>query len=301
MSNKTSFTIKDLENLSGIKAHTIRIWEKRHKIFNPERTTTNIRHYDLTDLKKILNISLLHKLDYKISFINNLTDEQINNIVSDSASEIVQKQHKVDELMLAAITFNSDVFDDTFREMAEIYSFREIFLEVFLKLLEYIGISWQSSKITPSHEHFISNCIRQKVFSEIEKLPTAANTKSDEVLVLFLPENEIHELSLLYLHYEYLSRGYRSVFLGQSTPLESLLSLQSVYSKITFITKITIQPTAEKLEGYLTEFEELLLKENKNQLWVTGPVVTGKEELLSNENVILFNEIEKMLNKKPAL
>lgn len=167
---KSVFSIKDLENLSGIKAHTIRIWEKRYNILEPMRTDTNIRLYDVANLQKLLNITLLHDHGYKISKISRFPKEQIPQIVNEIITKKSAKSHAISAFKMAMMNFDQTLFFSTYNDLLNEKTFREIFFEVFIPLIEEIGILWQNNTISPAHEHFISYLIKQKVLINTEKL-----------------------------------------------------------------------------------------------------------------------------------
>ena len=191
---KNIFSIKDLENLSGIKAHTIRIWEKRYNVLEPMRTETNIRMYDLASLQKLLNITLLHNHGYKISKISKYPPEKIPFLVREIISEKSAKHHAINAFKMAMMNFDQTQFFTTFNTLLSEKSFREVFYEVFIPLMTEIGLLWQTNTISPAHEHFISYLIKQKLLINTEKVQILQPTKTDKVFVLYLPMNEIHEL-----------------------------------------------------------------------------------------------------------
>ena len=158
---KTSFSIRDMENLSGIKAHTIRIWEKRYNLFSPERTDTNIRTYSLESLQKLLNVTLLYNNGYKISKIAKLGEDNIPVLVNEIIAEKSEKSHALNSFKLAMLNFDQALFLNTYNELKEDKSFTQIFNDVFLPLLNELGLLWQTNTISPAHEHFISNLIKQ--------------------------------------------------------------------------------------------------------------------------------------------
>ena len=201
---KSVFSIKDLENLSGIKAHTIRIWEKRYDILQPMRTDTNIRLYDLASLQKLLNITLLHDYGYKISKIATYPQDKIPSLVREIISNKTAKSHAISEFKMAMMNFDQELFFNTYNWLIAEKSFKEVFHQVFIPLMNELGLLWQSDTITPAHEHFISYLIKQKLLINTEKLQILKQTKLDKVFVLSLPMNEIHELGLMYLNYEIL-------------------------------------------------------------------------------------------------
>ncbi len=178
---KNTFSIKDLENLSGIKAHTIRIWEKRYNILEPMRTETNIRLYDLENLQKLLNITLLHDHGYKISKISKFPKDKIPALVNEIVTEKSAKSHALSSFKMAMMNFDQTLFFKTYNELLSEKSFREIFYEVFIPLIQEIGLLWQTDTITPAHEHFISYLIKQKVLINTEELQIKEPTKNDTI------------------------------------------------------------------------------------------------------------------------
>src|SRR5690606_16574675 len=167
---KDSFSIKDLENLSGVKAHTIRIWEKRYKLFNPNRTDTNIRYYSLASLQKLLNTVLLCNNGHKISKIAQLPEEEIPDLVKKIGSEGSINNDFLNSFKLAMVNFDRSQFEKTYNTLITTKTFREIFYDVFIPLLTELGLLWQTDTINPAHEHFISGLIKQKVIANTENL-----------------------------------------------------------------------------------------------------------------------------------
>jgi DNA-binding transcriptional MerR regulator len=256
---KSSFSIKDLENLSGIKAHTIRIWEKRYNVFEPLRTETNIRYYDLAALQKLLNITLLHDYGYKISKISKLSHDKLNDLVRNIISEKSAKNHAISSFKLSMMNFDQTLFFNTYDQLLSEKSFREVFYEVFLPLLTEIGFLWQSETISPAHEHFISFLIKQKILINTEKLQSKEPSNKDKVYVLYLPENEVHELGLMYLNYEILLKGYKTIYLGESVPLSCLIDVKKYFSDITFVCYTTVEPQKAELGNYIDEIKNTIL------------------------------------------
>ena len=144
---KSIFSIKDLENISGIKAHTIRIWEKRYNVLVPMRTDTNIRFYDLANLQKLLNITLLHNHGYKISRISKFSDEIIPEIVREIITGKSVKNHAISAFKIAMINFDQTLFFNTYNDLLSEKTFREVFYEVIIPLMNEIGLLWQAGTI----------------------------------------------------------------------------------------------------------------------------------------------------------
>ena len=267
---KNSFSIKNLEHLSGIKAHTIRIWEKRYNLFEPERTNTNIRLYNLENLQKLLNVTLLYNNGYKISKIALLSSQEITENVHRLTINKNADDWSIGLFKLAMINFDQRLFTKTFNDLLEQFSFSEVFKNVFVPLMNELGVLWQTNSISPSHEHFITSLVKQKIHAMCEDLQQKSTRRTDRKFVLFLPDNEIHELGLLYLQYEVLNNGFQCVFLGQSVPIESLNNLVDIGEPITFITYFTIEPTQDKIKTYLETFNSEIIENIDCELWVLG-------------------------------
>ena len=267
---KNNFSIKNLEHLSGIKAHTIRIWEKRYNLFEPERTDTNIRLYNLENLQKLLNVTLLNNNGYKISKIASLSQQEINENVHKLTINKNPDDWSLGLFKLAMINFDQRLFTKTFNDLLEQFSFSEIFKNVFVPLMNELGVLWQTNSISPSHEHFITSLVKQKIHAMCENLQQNSTRRTDRRFVLFLPDNEIHELGLLYLQYEVLNNGFQCVFLGQSVPIESLSNLIDIGEPITFISYFTIEPAQDKIESYLNTFNSEIIENIDSELWILG-------------------------------
>ena len=267
---KNSFSIKNLEHLSGIKAHTIRIWEKRYNLFEPERTDTNIRLYNLENLQKLLNVTLLYNNGYKISKIASFSSQEITENVHKLTINKNADDWSIGLFKLAMINFDQRLFTKTFNDLLEQFSFSEVFKNVFVPLMNELGVLWQTNSISPSHEHFITSLVKQKIHAMCEDLQQKSTRRTDRRFVLFLPDNEIHELGLLYLQYEVLNNGFQCVFLGQSVPIESLNNLVDIGEPITFITYFTIEPTQDKIKAYLNTFNSEIIENIDSELWILG-------------------------------
>lgn len=292
---KNVFSIKDFENLSGIKAHTIRIWEKRYNILEPMRTDTNVRSYDIKNLQKLLNIVLLHNYGYKISKIAQLTPEEIPLKVKEIISLKSAKTHAIKSFKIAMMNFDHTMFFKTYNELLIEKSFSEVFDEVFIPFLEEIGFLWQTNTISPAHEHFISYLIKQKLLSETEKVQGKEAIKNDKVFVLFLPLNEIHELGLMYLNYKLLNYGYRTIFLGESIPIESLIDLKNSFEKITFISYLTVEPAVENLSTYIEKVEQDLLKDTTHELILLGRLTSEINKSKLSEKIKIYNSVSECI------
>jgi len=295
---KSTFSIKNLENLSGIKAHTLRIWEKRYNLLEPERTDTNIRRYSLDSLKRLLNVTLLYNHGFKISKIASLNEEEIPELVRSIALKSNSEQVAINAFKLSMINFNYDLFDTNYNEILQHHDFQYVFLNVFMPLMRELGILWQTGAISPSHEHFITNLIKQKIHLQTELLQRKKPKRGEHPLfVIFLPENEIHELGVLYLNYLILNSGFRTIFLGQSLQTSSLETLYSYNTKFYFVTYLTVEPNKDEIMPFISQFHENLLKDRDSKLLIFGPQQIEIDTDKLPRQVELFRSVESFIAK----
>ena len=243
------YSIRELEKLSGIKAHTIRIWEKRYRIINPLRTDTNIRYYSDEDLKKIINISLLNNHGIKISKIAGLSSSEIVMRVTELSENISSTGIHIDRLVMAMINLEEENFEGVLNELIHRYGFEKAITEIVYPFLEKIGILWLTGNVSPTQEHFISNLIRQKIIVAIDALPLAPRTSRRAVL--FLPEGEHHELGLLFYYYITKKAGIRTYYLGQQVPMGDVSAVCESHQPQLLITAITTSPSGRFVQAYL--------------------------------------------------
>jgi len=294
---QVNFSIKDLENLTGIKAHTIRIWEKRYNLLSPNRSETNIRNYSITSFQKLLNISYLNNNGLKISKIANLKEEEIPIKVREIASRAKIEDHAINALKMAMINFDQVAFYNTYNNLIDSKTFSEVFYSVFLPLLNEIGLLWQTNTITPAHEHFLSVHIKQKILLNIERLQSLEPKPSSKSYILFLPDHEIHDIGLLFINYQLRSRGYHTIFLGESMPMDSLTDLHEFFDEITFISYFTVRPETEEMIGYIEKFDKLLLHKDNSKFMLLGPKVAELKGVKLPKKVSTFNSIENLVKE----
>ena len=295
---KSTFSIKNLENLSGIKAHTLRIWEKRYNLLEPERTDTNIRRYSLDSLRKLLNVTLLYNHGFKISKIASLDASEIPKLVRSIALKANSEQVSINAFKLAMINFDYELFDTNYEEILQHHNFEYLFMNIFMPLMKELGILWQTGAISPSHEHFITNLVKQKIHLQTEYLQkNKYEPNNHPIFVLFLPENEIHELGILYLNYLILSKGYRTIFLGQSLQTSSLQTLYSYETKYYFVSYITVEPSKDEIMPYLQNFYDKILDKQDSKLILFGPqqIAIDKETLPGK--IEMFRSVESFVFK----
>lgn len=246
-----TYSIKDIEKLTGIKAHTIRIWEKRYDIIDPERTDTNIRTYSDNDLKKILNISILNKNGIKISKIVSMSEEEIGAKLLEHTSAKHEPSIYQDELLLHMVNMDEAAFHKSLDRCITQEGFEKTYYEIVFPFLDKIGVLWQVGSINPAQEHFVSNLIRQKLIVAIDHYPYPENNKSIEV-ILFLPENDLHELGLLFYHYIVRSSGFNSIYLGQGLPYDDMISTLKTLKPKFIITSLINAVTEEEITTYFS-------------------------------------------------
>ncbi|MEM6347663.1 MAG: MerR family transcriptional regulator, partial [Bacteroidota bacterium] len=208
-----TYSIKDLEQLSGIKAHTLRVWEQRYGIIQPSRTPTKIRYYDDADLRLVLNISFLNRNGHKISKIAKMTGDEIQNTVMRISDSNLEFPNQVNALVIAMVNLDEERFEKIISTNTLQFGFENTMLHIIYPFLERIGILWQTGSINPAHEHFMSNLIRQKLIVAIDGQIRSQNPNASKYL-LFLPEGEQHELSLLFSAYIIKSRHNKVIYLG---------------------------------------------------------------------------------------
>lgn len=255
---KSSFTINDFENISGIKAHTIRIWEKRYQLFSPQRAGRNVRYYTLENLQKLLNVALLNNSGFKISKIAQLDENQIKLKTRELVNQKSKNNKALNSLKMAMYSFNTHAFDEVYEEQIRQKPFSDLFKDLFIPLLDFIGLLWQTDSIKPAHEHFISNLIAQKILLNIELQKNNTAVYNDTTYVFFLPEEEMHEIGILYLNYEFLLRGNKTVYLGRSIPIEDIKPLMDIYDNICFINTFTVAPKYALIENYIQNCAQLI-------------------------------------------
>ena len=245
------FSIKDLETLSGIKAHTIRIWEQRYGVITPERTDTNIRTYCDTDLKKLLNIAMLNANGLKISKISKLSDEDLSQEVQRIGESETEYPIQIDRLIVAMVDLDRSKFETILADCIETMGFEDTCINVLYPLLQKIGVMWLANSINPAQEHFISSLIIQKMYSAIDNLYT--EDPKNQKAILFLREGELHEMGLLFYRYLMEKRGYDTIYLGQSVPFEDLKQTVEAHKPDFLVTALVASSEDDFMEKYLKQ------------------------------------------------
>ncbi|MEM6320969.1 MAG: MerR family transcriptional regulator [Bacteroidota bacterium] len=294
---KNIFSIREFEDISGIKAHTIRIWEKRYNLFEPQKTKGNIRRYDISELQKVLNVAFLNNNGYRISKIAALSNEELAQTVR-SLVEVDIENYFLSQLKLAMYSFDASLFDIVYQEAIANRTFKEVFLEIYVPLLEFVGYLWQTDSISPAHEHFVSNLIYQKIQLNTAQLYLPDLQSKQPVYVLFLPEREMHEIGLLYLNYELKSKGFSTIYLGRSISLAHLEKVKAVYANIIWVCTVTVAPPERMLRDYLEEAKKLT-EGTEDQFWMVGQKLSELGNLSVSSNLKLYLSLKEVLSKFP--
>jgi len=285
------YSIKDLERLSGIKAHTIRIWEQRYNITEPDRTDTNIRLYSDSDLRRILNVALLNKNGYKISSISKMSTAEIQQEVLNLTDKDSDFTNQINALTIAMVETDEDRFEKIISTNTLRLGFEKTMIRIIYPFLQRIGLMWQTGAINPAQEHFISNLIRQKLIVAIDgqqNLP-AHITKT---FLLFCPEGEMHEIPLLFTSYILRSRKFRVIYLGISVPLPDLQTIAAIQKPDFLFTTLTTRPQGIDTQEYLNQLSEAF---KKIKILVTGQEILNINYKLPN-NILALNNIDETVS-----
>jgi len=288
------YSIKDLEKITGIKAHTIRIWEKRYGIVEPSRTQTNIRFYSDEDLRHLMNVAILNKYGYKISNIRSMSVAEVTQSVVELSNQDIDNDHQIDNLIMATIELDEQRFDKIVSSSIIKHGFNDTFESLILKFLEKIGILWQTGSVNPAQEHFISNLIRQKLILAIDG---QHNFNVDrKTFLLFLPEKEYHEIALLYMHYLIRKAGHTVIYLGQSVPLINLKNVFELHPIDFLLTSFSSKLVAEEISDFFREFRQLF---DKKPLLLGGNSIKNNIDLLPSQAVFFksITDFAAFLNK----
>jgi MerR family transcriptional regulator, light-induced transcriptional regulator len=288
--NEDTYQINDLEKLTGIKAHTIRIWEKRYNMLNPRRSDSNIRHYSANDLKKLLNISILNKKGLKISRIARLSDAEISARVIEFSNRSNEVEDQVQSLIMAMFHLDSIKFEKLITVMYINRGFENTFIDIICPFMSKVGLLWQTGTITIAHEHFASNIIRQKLIASIDSCLPLVSSESKNC-VLFLPENEEHELGLLFAYYILKRHHHLVTYLGNSVPLGSITNINCIHQSDCIVTSITSAFSSSEAATYL---ETLALIFSKQKLLVLG-IVPNTIQLILPTNIVVINHYSDLI------
>jgi DNA-binding transcriptional MerR regulator len=283
------YSIGELELLSRIKTHTIRVWEQRYKLLVPERSEGNTRYYNENQLKKLLKVALLNKSGIKISHIVEMSDQEL----SQKADEIILSTGNIDlaveQLMNASLNFDQNKTKSFFDQYIQLYGLENTFEKIIFPYLRVVGNLWVSGKITPGHEHFFTNLCKLKLFAEIDKLALPTNNESG--VLLFQPEWDYHELGILYYMYLFTKAGYFCTYLGQAVPIKDAIQTANTLKKKHIITTF-IGPTTH--ENVLEYIDKLVTGTKNSTIYVSGPHVDFPLNQYKNR-VMVFQSVNDLI------
>jgi DNA-binding transcriptional MerR regulator len=285
-----AYTIKELETLSGVKAHTIRIWEQRYQFLKPSRTGTNIRTYNNEELKTLLTVALLNKYGYKISRISEMAPEQRVDAIMQLPQKEAVNEGLVNELIGFMVDLDSASFEDALDKYIAQHGMERLMMEVIFLFLEKVGILWQTNKIIPVQEHIVSNLIRQKVVSALDVLPFV--TVKKPLFLLFLPEDEHHELGLLYMYYLLRKSGKPVIYLGANVPVKDLGYLMQVKKPDYLYVHLTSFPRPQRFQKFM---DTLMTMAPQAKLLVSGSV-TQEFKKPENDHIFFLKSLGEVLS-----
>lgn len=285
------YSIKDLEKLSGIKAHTLRVWEQRYGIVEPRRTSSNIRYYDEEDLRQVLNIAMLNKHGIRISKIADMSREEIQQKVA-SLSEIDQQfATQLDALTLSVVEMDEAMFDRVVRTNVDQIGFERTMLEVIYPFLDKLSLLWLSGSISPVQEHYMSHLVRQKLIAAIEHEPFEPREDARKFL-LYLPQGEKQELSLLFMQYLVKSRGHHAIYLGLDVAISDVVDAAKVSRPDYIFTMITETFTKTPLMPYIQSLQESI---GESTLVLTGYQVFA-QNIQAEKGMLIHNSLQDTID-----
>lgn len=284
----SKYSIKDLEKITGVKAHTIRVWERRYAIIQPERTETNIRYYSDNDLKRLLNIAMLNDAGIKISHLAKLTSIDLETKVMELSRSNKVEAFAIEKLTMATVNFNEDLFESILSKSILEQGMEDTITNVLFPFFERVGILWQVGSISPAQEHFISNLIRQKLFSAIDSC-SGQRVENAKKIIFYLKEDELHEVSILFYNYIARRNGLRTLYLGQDLPFKDLISAVDDYKPNLIVTSFISPINPESLNKYLMNLSQSL---DKVELNVTG-LQLKQDEIIVPQNITILDSPDK--------
>jgi len=284
------YSIKDIEQLSGIKAHTLRIWEQRYNFIRPKRTDTNIRFYDDDDLKLVLNIALLKDNGLKISRICEMQEDELRTEVKTLMEKKLGFPDQIQGLTLAMLELDEERFEKILSTNILQIGFERTMINLINPFFLKIGILWQTGSINPAQEHFISNLIRQKIIVAIDGQITSANY--NKKYLLYLPQNELHEISLLFSNYIAKSRNNKVIYLGQNVPHSDLIDIYKDHNPDVLLTVLTSTPPLDDVQSYIYKISESF---KNSKVLISGHQVVG-QDLDIPSNVVLLNKLQDFID-----
>lgn len=277
----SKFSIKDIETITGIKAHTLRVWEQRYNFIAPKRTTTNIRYYDDEDLRLILNVSILNNYGIKISEIAKMSAEKIREMVLVISQKESPHASQIKSLISTMFSLDESSFNNILTTNILRMGLEDTITQIVFPFLHQIGVLWMTNAIHPAHEHFITNLIRQKLQVAIDGQTGKSSPKGKKFL-LFLPEGENHEIGLLFANYFLRSRGHQVVYLGQNLPYEDLAKVFDFYAPDFVFSTLTTAYDTNEVQHFVNRLAES---------WPDTTIVLTGHLIVSNQSLVLYPNV----------
>ena len=287
----TLYSISDLEKLSGIKAHTIRIWEQRYSILEPKRTASNIRYYEDKDLKNLLNVVYLRKNGFKISKIAEMSDEDLAQALAEATSSGVSQNVQIETLTLAMMEMDEQKFNNIIDVTIKQLGFEKTMLGVIYPFLEKLSMLWLTGSVAHVQETFISNLIRQKLISATNEVPVTTDKKAKKI-VLYLPEGERQELSLQLLHYLLKKRNFKVTYLGGDITLTDVSDAVSILKPDYIFTMITETYVGDSVNSYVLQMRMLFPEVH---LLLSGYQVVA-QNVLNTEYITVLRSLDETMS-----
>jgi DNA-binding transcriptional MerR regulator len=283
-----AFTIKDLENLSGIKAHTIRIWEQRYSFIKPLRSDTNIRHYNNDELKTILNVALLNKFGFKISQIDRMTELDIKERILSLSQTEAQQERIINQMIQQMVDLNMDAFESILDLCIAQKGIEKTIIQVIFLFLERIGILWHTRHINPAHEHLVSNIIRRKLIVGIDN--AVENNYTGKTALLFLPDGEYHEIGLLFVYFLLKTQGVKVLYLGANISTDDVAYVAKLKNPDFLYSHLTSVANNFKFDKFLSNMHSSV---GQHKIIISGQVTQScKKKPFFNIDIIkTFGEV----------
>ncbi|HEX8334679.1 MAG TPA: MerR family transcriptional regulator [Segetibacter sp.] len=279
------FTIKDIENLSGIKAHTFRVWEQRYNICIPQRKDSNHRFYDSNDLKNILKISYLYHQGLKISRIAGYSVDEMNNAAETYFKLDKTKEHYISRLLEASIDFDEVKFENVFNEALAQNGIEVTIADIIYPYLERVGLLWLTDHVIPAQEHFTSNLINRKIILAIDKLEYHPKDNGRQI-ILFAPQKEHHEIPVLLLHFLLKKNGHQVIYFGVNANVSHL----KYYTDEKPVTHLYFHMITNLTSQTPDEYVSMLVKEFPGkEIVISGPV--------ANEVAVQFKNVRLLKSR----
>lgn len=286
----STFSIKDIETITGIKAHTLRIWEQRYNLIIPKRTDTNIRYYDDEDLRFILNVSILNNYGIKISEIAKMSHEKIRENVLIISEKDSPHSAQIKALISAMFSLDETAFNTVLSSNILKMGLEETIAQIVFPFLHQIGVLWMTNAIHPAHEHFITNLIRQKLYVAIDA-QTGKKYADSKKFLLFLPEGENHEIGLLFANYVLRTKGHDVVYLGQNLPYEDLDKVFDFYEPDYVFSSVTSSIEGQDVQTFI---DRLSCCWPDTTILLTGYLIHSQSTLNIPHNVRIVNDIYEL-------